>query len=671
MKQLSACATLLLLFACGTPHPKSTTNAFDASEEIIQLLVKDLPMEQLRKKREEALKLGTLLGGKNDWVDAVLVHNGKSKRAKIRLKGYLSDHWNDEREWSLKVKMAGKASVNGMNRFALQRPVTRGFMNEWIFHKFLAYNRLIALRYDFVHVSINGDLLPVYAIEENFHSNLIKRHGKPAGVLFKFNDDLYWRHKPGLASRFYGASITAYQAQKVKNNDVLRAQFKTIIANIEEFRNEKVKTHEIFDCKLMARFFVAVDIMGHHHATALDNIRFYFNPNTGLIEPIGYDNQLISDLSGQGLLGANKMINGHRAIDEWNFTNGYWYQHLFADTVFMKAYIQELKDISRKEHMDEFFSQTDDEYSEKLALIQQSYPEYEFTRKEALYQNQLYIRGELEKLNFDAEQNVVDVVGAYSKLVNKFGKFAVKDTTIQKYKIARALDEGYEDYNLALLDILGCIKGGELIVWLGKENHGLKHRKLTYKAISQRIMGSSLNVNGLPLNGNTKNYTRYIQALKMLCETDDFEGQVAKVTWFDKYYQAIGSTDRSEIDQNRAFLLKYLSPYKALKASFKGTNSPAEAIVLVAQNIHKLAIEIKSLAINGQVIPLEKPQLLRGNIEGEPLTPVRFQVKVGAALIPILARVVNESQFELKQFEMNYSIYGTDRIITEPILQHN
>jgi len=161
------------------------------------------------------------------------------------------------------------------------------------------------------------------------------------------------------------------------------------------------------------------------------------------------------------------MINGHRAIDEWNFTNGYWYQHLFADTVFMKAYIKELKDISRKEHMDEFFSQTDDEYSEKLAFIQQSYPEYEFTRKEALYQNQLYIRGELEKLNFDAEQNVVDVVGAYSKLVNKFGKFAVKDTTIQKYKIARALDEGYEDYNLALLDILGCIKGGELIVWLG------------------------------------------------------------------------------------------------------------------------------------------------------------------------------------------------------------
>ena len=49
-------------------------------------------------------------------------------------------------------------------------------MNEWVLHKFLEYNNLINLHYDFITVSINGDNLGLYAIEENFDKNLIENN---------------------------------------------------------------------------------------------------------------------------------------------------------------------------------------------------------------------------------------------------------------------------------------------------------------------------------------------------------------------------------------------------------------------------------------------------------------------------------------------------------------
>jgi len=238
------------------------------------------------------------------------------------------------------------------------------------------------------------------------------------------------------------------------------------------------------------------------------------------------------------------------------------------------------------------------------------------------------------------------------------------------------LENGQWDANLALLDILGCSNIDDAMIWLKGSDHGLSVKALAYKAISQDICGTYLhsyftggNASGNHLSSKTS-FQKYIGTLHRLCNSDEFGNIINESPWFSKYYSGLGDDVKETIDKNRAFLNDYLSPYKAVHAQFKGTNSPAEAIVLEIQNIHMLPLEVKSININGQTIPVIREVVIEGYVNGRPLPSKRFQVKVGSALIPILTRVVNEQHFEIDQFELNYSIYGTDRLITEQIRQH-
>ena len=75
-----------------------------------------------------------------------------------------------------------------------------------------------------------------------------------------------------------------------------------------EFRNGTKKTSEVFDNKKMAKAYALCDLSGHHHATHPHNLKFYYSPTTGLIEPIIYDNQLIIPIENEGLLGNLKSV---------------------------------------------------------------------------------------------------------------------------------------------------------------------------------------------------------------------------------------------------------------------------------------------------------------------------------------------------------------------------
>ena len=55
-----------------------------------------------------------------------------------------------------------------MTTFSIQHPKTRGYINEWYFHKLMSEVGVIALKYDFAMVSINESDYQLYALEEKF-----------------------------------------------------------------------------------------------------------------------------------------------------------------------------------------------------------------------------------------------------------------------------------------------------------------------------------------------------------------------------------------------------------------------------------------------------------------------------------------------------------------------
>jgi len=94
---------------------------------------------------------------------------------------------------------------------------------------------------------------------------------------------------PGLLPTFSAATIDAYQTGTLLASDTLTSQF-TIAKNLlESFRQERLSTSQVFDAVKLARFFAICDLLGNYHATGVVDLRFYYNPITSVLEPIGYD----------------------------------------------------------------------------------------------------------------------------------------------------------------------------------------------------------------------------------------------------------------------------------------------------------------------------------------------------------------------------------------------
>ena len=72
-------------------------------------------------------------------------------------------------------------------------------------------------------------------------------------------------------------------------NEVLSKQHKTAISLLSEFRAGKLDACQVFDCDQLALSLALADLFGAEHATKWMNRRFYYNPITSKIEPIGFD----------------------------------------------------------------------------------------------------------------------------------------------------------------------------------------------------------------------------------------------------------------------------------------------------------------------------------------------------------------------------------------------
>lgn len=364
-----------------------------AQPEHIDIDIKHKDFQKLAYKRQQALEAGFLHAVDEDWIPAKIRYHDETYKVMLRLKGDRSDHWAGADGWSYKVKIKDEdKTFLGMKRFALQAPVTRGYLNDWFMHKLFAHCGLISLRYDFIEVAINGKTQPIYAIEENFEKRLIEHNGRRDGPIVRFNTELLWRFRGRVPEQLTWPAITAYQMKRIEADEKLYDQFITAQNLLEHFRQNTLPPGKVFDSQKLAMFFAIIDLMGYHHAVLLDNVKFYYNPVTSLLEPVGYDNSWLYSLEEEGLWGAGRPIDAAHTPDS---PHQDWGHALFRDRDFFKCYVRALEKLSGKAFLDDFFAGTDVEYREKLQVLHKDYPWYHFEGKSILYANQQYIRNAL------------------------------------------------------------------------------------------------------------------------------------------------------------------------------------------------------------------------------------------------------------------------------------
>jgi hypothetical protein len=340
-------------------------NGITVNANNLDIKIKDIHLKELNYIKEMSTKhyigqdnLDEVSLMRKKWFPAEISYNGKDYKVAIRIKGQSHDHWGKYPSYKIKVKSG--ETIFGMKRFALQHPITRGYLNEWVYHQFLKYNGLIFLRYDFVRLSINGDSLPIYAVEENFEKRLIENNLKKDGIIFRINYDPENR-------------ITIQQSRGELNKDFMKEKKPLLKTKLNLFFEGKINSAQIFDVRSFAKLYAILDLWGNRHAGQLKNIRLYLNPHTALIEPISYDQQVIWPTEHLGLIGGS-MISGGLLYQK------HFFDMLFNDKEFYHMYMEELHNVSNLD-LDLFFSSIEADLNKNKYILYKSYPYYELKSK--------------------------------------------------------------------------------------------------------------------------------------------------------------------------------------------------------------------------------------------------------------------------------------------------
>jgi len=369
---------------------------FSSPLEIIKIDIKHKDFQRLEYDRQVAFDRGRLLD--NDFVSAGLFLNDQVYKIKIRLKGDDLDHLSSPTKWSFRVEIKDEEkSLMGMKKFSLQSPKTRNYLYEWLYHQLLKREDVIGLKYDFIKLYINGKSLGIYAIEEHFDKVLIESNHRREGPILKFSEDIFWkedvqstiynlsggRHpsiiefiNPASESDFSSSNIEAFKTKSILKKQNLKNQFIYARDLLELFRRGELKTSQVFDIDRLAKFFVISEMTRTlHGAFGWTNIRFYYNPITSLLEPIGFDGQTNNE-------NINSMWNSERIQNNPEYNSGInFYLQIFNDMKFFEKYIYYVEKYSEPKFFDDFFDDFEPLLKEKLSILYKDFPQIDSLEK--------------------------------------------------------------------------------------------------------------------------------------------------------------------------------------------------------------------------------------------------------------------------------------------------
>lgn len=341
----------------------------------------DMPYEsyyQILEKREEALRVGILLTVDEDMAPAQIRYQGEEPvDVDMRLKGDWIDHLESDK-WSYRIHVEGDGQIAGMRRFSIQSPETRTFLNEWAFHRHLAEEDILSPRYQFVNVVFNGEVKGIYALEESFSDELLESQGRRPGVILRFEEDPMWENKAtfmeaggnalldeAIAAGFFQvtdmstAEVSVFRSGHIADDIALSAQARTAVGLLQAFQHGELPASSVFDVELMGRFYALSDLWGAGHTTRWHNIRFYYNPVTGLLEPIAYD---------------------ALPFEAWWMRDELAYpfadDQLFDDTAVQEAYVRALGRITQEGYWMPIQKQLVEEFNLLRSALTWEYPDY-------------------------------------------------------------------------------------------------------------------------------------------------------------------------------------------------------------------------------------------------------------------------------------------------------
>lgn len=290
MKIITYILILTTFFSCKN-NEKNGRQIDTVSAVELSILFSDSAFSIIEEKRLEAIAKNHLHTSSKDYVPAELLYGKKRIAVKARLKGDHIDHLEGNR-WSFRIKTLKGEKVFGETKFSIQGLETRAYLSEVIFHKLLENEGVAHLQYFFLPFSINNidSLGGYYAFESHFKSEVLKIQNLKSGPILKFDESQFWDYKVYSGNPKRDSLLMAESKIEVMNKQGFSKKVKKkAIHQLDQYRKGILPAEEVFDLDKWARVIAVSRYMEGKHNLRWHNLRFYYNPSTNLIEPIGFD----------------------------------------------------------------------------------------------------------------------------------------------------------------------------------------------------------------------------------------------------------------------------------------------------------------------------------------------------------------------------------------------
>ncbi len=330
----------------------------------------------LTAARAEAIRRGLLPNEAKKWVPAQLaIDGGAPQTAKIRLKGDYPDHWAGPK-WSLRVQLPpGAVPAWGQRVFSVQDPATREFLAEWLLHRLLREEGLLAIRYEFGALNLNGADKGIFAIEESFGPELLTANGR-SGLLLKFDESALIDPEKRAApdqdepAIFAAAPIEPFDEKRVLIDSVQAPQFRAARALLAGVRAGTTLLDSAFDVAAAGKLYAVCDLLGAHHATRWKNSRFAYDPLRRRLTLIAYDGNAGGRIRRAYPAGPLPLYP-HDDPPAWK-------ARFFTNPAFRAAYRAETTRLTAPGFLEKFLNRAEPELTTARHLIYRDRPTYDF-----------------------------------------------------------------------------------------------------------------------------------------------------------------------------------------------------------------------------------------------------------------------------------------------------
>lgn len=321
------------------PTPISDKHLENYGLPVYELKVSPKNLKKLRQTAEQVSAATYATGIQREYVPAKFWLDNRWINIKVKLRGYTNLHYRSERP-SLKLKFPKNNLFDNKRIINISDPYDKSVAADITTNWELSRYGILTWESQFVVLKINGNVIGLFQEIEQFGRSMIDRQGRPEGYIFsgageclgKEGSDQNWKNAIAAVHKF----IACYgQGDNAPSTGPCTWEM----------------LHEYVDVDKFAWAAALTTLLGSSHAWWDDNIRLYYDPVRGQLEPIPWDYSFYSlnysnfegesqgehfDQLGQSLL---RLPEFRKLRDErlWELiTKRVDYMTLYADRFFQK-----------------------------------------------------------------------------------------------------------------------------------------------------------------------------------------------------------------------------------------------------------------------------------------------------------------------------------------------